>query len=268
MTNIRLAAFALALAPLSLLMPGAAHAQTAPAGAGEVPAGYILGADDVIEVSYYGPTVTTVKTRIKANGDITVPLIGTVTASGQTASSLSGQMAARLRAEGFYNNPIVNIEVTEFASNSVTVLGAVARPGIYPLERPYSLGEIIARAGGLGGDASQMIELRRGRAGAAQRYPLADLARNPDRDVVLRAGDVIYVAAAERFYIYGQISNGGMFTLTPGMTVRQALARAGGPTLAGSQDKIRLYRADREIDAALDVVLQPDDVLFVRERIF
>lgn len=260
--------FTTACMTLALLAIAPAQAQPQPSAGYVAGSGYVLGAEDIVEISYYGPTVTTVKTRIKANGEIVVPLIGTVRAAGETASSLGQTMARRLKAEGFFTNPIVNVEIVTYASNSVTVLGQVARPGIYALEQPYRVSEMVARAGGLQADASSVIEVRRAGAQTPQRYSLAELARNGQTDVRLAPGDTVYVAAAERFYIYGQVANGGTYPITGGMTVRQALARAGGPTLSGSQDKIRLYRGGRETDAQLDAPIQPDDVLFVRERIF
>lgn len=260
------------LAPLLALgvmgAPCMVSAQSAPTQGYAIGSGYILGPEDIVEISFYGPTVTTVKTRIKANGDVTVPLIGTVKAGGETVTSLGQAMARRLKAEGFFTNPIVNVEITTYASNSVTVLGQVSKPGIYALEQPYRLSEMIARVGGLQEGASSSIEVRRARSQGAERYNIADLARNGQQDVQLAPGDVVFVDAAERFYIYGQVGNGGLYPITPGMTVRQALARAGGPTLSGSQDKIRLYRKGREAEAQLDAAVEPDDVLFVRERIF
>lgn len=255
------------LAALAALLSTAPLA-VAPAAAQVAWQGYQLGAEDQIEVQIYGQGGSAVRTRVKSDGTITLPLVGEVRAAGLTTQALGDEIEARLRRGGFINNPIVNVEITAYASRTVTVLGEFGTPGLFPLDRPLTLTEMVARVGGLRAGASDTVLLRRA-GGAVERHDLSAIARNQARDVQLQPGDAVYAAAAPQFYIYGQVGSAGVYPITPNMTIRQALARAGGPTLAGSERRITLYRGGREIDADdLSAPVQPEDVLFVRERVF
>lgn len=261
MKHLKLVASALLLVP-------ATGAVLSAAAVAQAPEGYRLGPDDQIEVTTYGTNDSTIRTRVKSNGTITLPLIGSVVASGETAQSLAGTIERKLKGGGFVNNPIVNIEITGFVSRSVTLLGEVGSPGIQPLDRPQTLGEMIARVGGLKGGASDLVTLRHTGSDQTESYSLSAIGRSAQRDVPLRPGDVVYVAPAEHYFIYGQVGSAGVYAILPNMSIRQALARAGGPTQAGSEKKITLYRGGREQDADLAEMIRPDDVLFVRERVF
>lgn len=228
--------------------------------------GYQLGAEDQIEISIYGQGGATVKTRIKSDGSITLPLVGRVEAANRTSQALASAIQEQLRRGGYVNNPIVNVEILDYASRTVTVLGEFNRPGVVPLDRPTMLSELVARVGGMKDSGSDTVELRR--AGKVETYSLTQIARGQQADVALRPGDAVYAIPAPQYYVYGQIGNAGAFRIAPGMTIRQALARAGGPTLSGSERKVTLYRGGRELDAELAAPVLPDDVLFVRERIF
>lgn len=255
-------------AALIAAVPLAATAASAQSGAQAGWTGYLLGAEDQIEVQIYGQGGATVRTRIKSDGTITLPLVGTVRAGGQTAQALADVIEAQLKRGGYINDPIVNVEITAYASRTVTVLGEFGTPGLFPLDRPLTLTEMVARVGGLREGASDTVLLRRA-GGTLERHSLSAISRSEVRDVVLQPGDAVYATAAPQYYIYGQVGNAGVYPIVPGMTLRQALARAGGPTLAGSERRITLYRGGREVDANdLSAPIQPDDVLFVRERVF
>lgn len=230
--------------------------------------GYLLGAEDQIEVQIYGQGGSAVRTRVKSDGTITLPLVGRVRAEGQTTQALAGVIEAQLKRGGFINDPIVNVEITAYASRTVTMLGEFGQPGLFPLDRPLSLTEMVARVGGLRGGASDTVLLRRAN-GTTERHSLSAIANNQSPNVVLQPGDSVYATGAPQYYIYGQVGNAGSYAIVPGMSIRQALARAGGPTLAGSERRITLYRGGQEQDAEdLSAPVQPNDVLFIRERVF
>ncbi|MEZ0497971.1 SLBB domain-containing protein [Sphingomonas sp. IW22] len=254
----KLSGMALALA-LAGGIPNAAAQTTWP--------GYQLGAEDQIEVQIHGQGGAVVKTRVKSDGSVTLPLVGKVRAAEQTTQGLAGTIETELKRGGLMSNPIVNVEILEYASRTVTMLGEFGNPGLMPLDRPLRLSEMVARVGGLKQGASDNIVLRRAN-GTIERHNLTAIARNEARDVVMQPGDSVFATAAPQYYIYGQVGNAGAFAIMPQMTIRQALARAGGPTLAGSERKITLYREGEESDADLNAMVQPGDVLFVRERVF
>lgn len=254
-----------------------AAGQTSPArpaapptqAAKDVTEGYVLGADDVVEVTVLGQPEFTTRARVKANGTIQLPFIGEQRLAGETALSLAPKIAERLRSGGYYAKPVVNIEISSFASRYVTLLGAIAQPGLQPVDREYRLSEIIARAGGLRESGADFVTLTRA-DGDQKNYEFDKLASGgPDDDPMVRPGDKIFVPEADLFYIYGQVNAPGVYPLKGGpMTVRKAVARGGGFNPSGSASRIKLFRNGEETKVKLDATLQAGDVLVVGERLF
>ena len=95
-----------------------------------------------------------------------------------------------------------------------------------------------------------------------------------DDDIILAGGDTLFVSKAPVFYIYGEAQRPGAYRIERGMTVMQALAQGGGPTVRGSQNRLRLNRKDAVTGKVVDTVpaltdiVRPDDVIYVRESIF
>jgi polysaccharide export outer membrane protein len=94
-----------------------------------------------------------------------------------------------------------------------------------------------------------------------------------DQDFVVAGGDVIYVHRMPMFYIYGEVQRPGSYRVERGMTLRQALAQAGGPTNRGTERGIRVFRRNREdaveqLSPDLGDRIQTDDVVHVRETVF
>lgn len=264
-------------APLALPQGATVQAQTSPARPPapptqeqrDVTAGYVLGADDVVEITVLGQPEFATRARIKANGTIQLPFIGEQKVAGETALTLAPKIAEKLRSGGYYAKPVVNIEISSFASRYVVLLGAIGQPGLQPVDRDYRLSEIIARAGGLRETGADFVTLTRA-SGEQRNYPFEKLASGgPEDDPWVSPGDKIFVPEADLFYIYGQINAPGVYPIRGGpMSVRKAVARGGGFTAAGSAKRIKLFRDGEETKVNLDMVLKPGDVLVVGERLF
>ncbi len=225
-----------------------APAMPAPPAAMRPGDGYVLGVNDEVEVTVFtSPQNQVVRTRIKEDGTISLPFIGTITARDRTARQLSADIATALRTGGFFTKPVVSVDVTQYVSNSITVFGEVNASGVYPLDRPMSIGMMIARAGGVRNGGADYAIVRRANDPVEHRVQLAALSGEWSGSTSLLAGDVVYVPVAPTIYVYGQVNSPGSFPILTGMTIRQALARAGGPTLAGSERKISIYRAGKTI---------------------
>lgn len=231
--------------------------------------GYVLGPNDAITVAVFGQQEFNVATKVKSDGSITMPLIGKLPASGQTAVSLAAEVGRRLTAGNFLKDPIVNVEVTEYNSRWVRVAGKVGQPGLVPLDRNYRVLDVLLRTGWVQDAGASYVMLRRAADGRETTISTLDLARgDPDKDPMLEAGDTIYVPEADVVFISGQINRPGAFPLKPGMTVRSLLATAGGVTQLGSDNKVKLARGGKEISADASTTLQKDDVVTVKERLF
>ena len=103
--------------------------------------------------------------------------------------------------------------------------------------------------------------------------PALYLGEKSDEDILLAGGDSIYVHRAPVFYIYGEAQRPGAYRIERGMTVMQALAQGGGPTVRGSEWRLRLHRKNGEggvekISPEMTDEVQPNDIIYVRESIF
>jgi polysaccharide export outer membrane protein len=185
---------------------------------------------------------------------------------------LAEDVRAALEKGGYFAQPSVRVEVVGVASRYVTVLGYVGQPGLIPLDRQYHLSEIMARAGGRGGAGSDIVILTH-ENGKSERFKVADLATAiGDKDPVVTPGDKIYVPAAENevFYLTGEVKSPGAYPVSTDMTVRMALARAGGVSENGSEGKVRISRKGVDLKGVkLDQTkVEPGDVITVGGRLF
>jgi polysaccharide export outer membrane protein len=119
--------------------------------------------------------------------------------------------------------------------------------------------------------------IRTDKDGKEQRYAinLKGLAKGnmPVTAQTLRAGDSVFVPRAEQFYIYGEVTTPGKYKVEPGMTVVEAIARAGGLTVRGSQRRVEIKRLlpdgkYQTTKAKLEEPVRADDVIRVKESIF
>jgi polysaccharide biosynthesis/export protein len=248
-----------------------AAAQTAPAPAvapTKTDNGYVLGPDDVIEVLVLGQPEFTTRSRIRADGSIVLPYIGSTPVTGDTPISFARRVATALKAGGYYSNPIVSVEVAGYASRYVIVLGAVAQPGLQPVDRGYRVSEIIARAGGMRADGADYVVVRRDKGGELK-LPFEKLATGTlEDDPFVAPGDKVYVPAAETYYVSGQINRPGVYPVKEKMTLRKALALGGGVSLTASEKRVSVIRDGKKLPLELDAPILPGDVIVVPQRSF
>lgn len=267
---MRFSALIAAAALLGANAPLLAQTPTSSVGPMQPSDGYKLGANDEVEVTIYGlgqQQNQVVRTRIKEDGTITLPFLGAVPARDRTARQLAQQISSDLRSGGYFNNPSVNVDVTQYVSNIVTVWGQVGTPGIYPLDRPLTIGMAVARAVGGRSDGADYVILQRRNDPIKHEIPFDSLTGEWSTAVPVEAGDTLYVPVAPVVFVYGQVNAPGALIVRSGMTLRQILARAGGPTLGGSQNNITIYRGDQKLKKAkLDEPVQPNDTVYIHER--
>lgn len=121
---------------------------TARSGAYEGVSEYRIGPQDLIEISVFQVADLNRTVRLNSAGQISLPLIGAVKAGGKTVQELEAEIAGLLSAR-YLQNPQVSVFVKEFASQRVTLEGAVKNPGIYPLTGKTTLIQAVAMAQGL-----------------------------------------------------------------------------------------------------------------------
>ncbi|MFO1352891.1 MAG: polysaccharide biosynthesis/export family protein [Gammaproteobacteria bacterium] len=180
-------------------MPGTQEAALSAGGAqtnGHGVEDYRVGPQDLLDVNVFGVKELSGTVRVDARGFITLPLIGQVEAGGLTSSELEKRIADKL-GENYLQNPNVTIFIKEFASQRVTIEGAVGRPGIYALSGATTLLQAIALAGGLGQlAAADDIKLFRGGAQGQKTmfsFDLGKIRKGEMQDPVLQGNDVVVV---------------------------------------------------------------------------
>jgi polysaccharide export outer membrane protein len=275
---------------LSLLVLVAA--QTAPAqvpAALSPPASYLIGASDVLSIKVFNEDQLSNKYTVDTDGSITFPLIGRFPVGGKTTRQIEEDLTKALQPD-WLKRAQVSVEIERYRSRSIYVLGEVRTPGRYNIEGPMTLLEVIANAGSTLPTASNQIIVQRYKEGlsAAISAPVtpgdarwAEVTRiNLDEmregklsaNLVLQDSDIIFVPAAQRFYVSGQVKTPGSYVLRPGMTMRQAIAEAGGLTERGSTRGLKVIRKDKngkevELDAQMSDPVRADDVIRVRQRL-
>ena len=238
---------------------------------------YTLAAGDIVRVQVFQNPDLTTETRVSETGSISFPLVGTVAVGGLSIEAAEKKLAAALKDGRYIRQPQVTMILLQIRGNQVSVLGQVNRPGRFPLETLSRVSDMLAAAGGVtpaGDDFAIVTGIRNGKPFRKEiDIPALYLAEKSDDDVILKGGDTVYVHRAPMFYIYGEAQRPGAYRIERGMTVRQALAQGGGPTARGSEWWLRLHRKNAEgvvekLSPEMTDIVQPDDIIYVRESIF
>lgn len=255
--------------PVPAPAPGAAAAAPAAPGPVTLNDGYVLGAGDVVDVTVLGRPEFNPRVQIQTDGTLQLPFLGTVKAADLTVLQFRERVRNALMAGGYYADPVVNVAVSTYASRYVTVLGEVGQPGLVPVDRAYRISEILARVGGARDTGADILTLRRA-TGEEIKLDLKNIAvGGPAEDPIVNPGDKIFIPKAETFYVYGQISRPGTYKIDQGMTLRKAIASAGGLTTMGSEKRVKVFREGREIKKFdLGALIKNGDVVVVGERFF
>jgi len=185
----------------------------------------------------------------------------------------------RLGDGGFVRNPHVSIFVNESASQAITMVGEVNRPGPYPAIGERRLFDLISAAGGLTEKAGRnvTIERRGDPAGKLDLQLSSNLADDTKNNVDVFAGDTIIISRAGVVYVVGDVQHPSGFLIEDGsLSVLKALALAGGGTRTSALNKTRILRQTpngvQEIPVKLkkvlyakapDMALVKGDVLFI-----
>jgi polysaccharide export outer membrane protein len=236
-------------------------------------ANYLLGPGDVLKITVYNNPDLSLETRITESGTISFPLLGEVIVGGMTALTAEQKLSWQLESRKLVKKAQINIMVLQFQSKMVSVLGSVYKPGRYPLDRSMNLAEVLALAGGVPLDGSDMITVinQLGRI----EYDFRNLVKKGDdsQNINLVGGEIIYVPRAPMFYIYGEAQRPGSYRIEREMTVMQALAMGGGPTPRGTQRGVKLHRRNASgvvevLKPDLTDLIKQDDVLYIKESLF
>jgi len=261
---------------------------------------YILGPGDRISIRIFGADDLPDKPiEVGSDGQINLPMVGMVHASGIPVRELEGELTKRYST--YFKDPQAEVSVVDYRSQPVTVAGAVNSPNIIQLHGPTRLMEAISLAGGLRADAGNTVLITRKASSKQQPIHTGDSndanatfnirqidlltiidGTDPAANIVIEANDLITVSKAKMIYVVGDVPRPGGYVLdghSSSLAVLKAIALAGGINKTAAGSKARILRATGEGDThrmesqinlnnimankSPDVALHADDILLV-----
>jgi polysaccharide export outer membrane protein len=239
---------------------------------------YRIAPSDAITITVVDQPELGGPVRVDGDGTISFPHIGRLSVANMTQEQVAALIASRLKTAGILSNAQVVVTITSYG-RQISVLGQVGLPGVYPIDRPETLSDVLARAGGVKGDnaAPYLVLKRVGPDGnmTTQQIDVNGLlsGATPSLDQPVDNGETIYVPLAPIYYLSGYVNRPGVYPMNKQLTVEQALVSGGGVRDTGSENRTRIKRVDengqmQELSAKLDDIVQPNDILIVPESWF
>lgn len=239
-----------------------------------------IGAGDLLEMSVFDTPEFSGKLRVSNQGDISIPLIGSLHVAGLKADEAQALIRQKLIAGGFLKDPQVTVFVSEYATQNVAILGEVKNPGIYPAFGSHHLLDYISLAQGLTPMASTRVTVTHaGHDDGPQQVKMtAGATPKAENNPEILPGDTIFVERTGVVYVVGDVARPGGFPMDHDeqLTILQAVALAQGTNATaakGSAKLIRTTAAGRQempvnlkkilTAKAADLPLQDNDILFV-----
>jgi polysaccharide export outer membrane protein len=279
--------------------PGPQNPALTPRGFADAtsPEEYLLGPDDQLKIWALGiDEIPATPHRIDPAGYVDLPILGRIRAAGLSLDQFKAALLAALAKE--VREPQVSVEIAEFSSQPVTVMGAVNTPGVLQLHSRRTLAEVLSMAGGLRNDAGAVITITRlaawgpiplpgAKLDPTGQYHVAELsvkdfltAKTPAQNILIRPNDLVTVPGSEMIYVIGAVRKPGGFGLAQrgGVSALQALSMAEGLGATPSPGNSKILRTQpgasgpTEIPVDLakmiaghaeDIMLRPNDVLIV-----
>jgi len=247
---------------------------------GSPSADLVIGRADLLQISLYGVQEFNLRVRVDSDGEVSLPMIGQVKLVGVTPSEAEKIIEKQLKDKGFYKNPQVSVVQQEFGDRSISVLGEVQKPGVYPVLSGHKLFDMLSAAGGTTPKAGKDILItHRSDAAKVQKVSFSsDTDKQMEVNVDVFPGDTIVVTKAPIVYVVGDVRLPGGFVVdkSNGLTILQALALAQGATNTAALNSSKLIRKTADgpqetpislkrilAGKAKDLQLEADDILFV-----
>lgn len=258
------------------LCAGEAHAQAKNAAT----ARYVAGSDDVLTITVLRhPEFSAANVLVPQNGLITLPVVGTIRATGKTLEQIDAQVTQGLRVK--LRNPEVTVTLEKPRPRPLYIVGQVNKPGIYEAKNGWRITQALAAAGGLSVDADLSAVIVNRNSKKLVDTALLPLLKDPTDpgNIALESGDSV------RFYerkvtvsVTGAVTKPGIYAVPTGSGIVQAIGFAGGsePDAALTRATVRrangeivsvdLYKALLQGDAKSNIALVEGDVIVVPEQ--
>jgi polysaccharide export outer membrane protein len=265
-------------------------------------ASYLIGEEDVLQISVWGNQELSVQVPVRPDGMISFPLVGDVKAAGLTPKELKTELERQL--SNFVKAPTVSVMVTTVNSFKVYILGdgvggaspvgtsaqvgvsgGGTSPGVITLKRDTSLMQLLAQLGSLkSADLHSAYLMRDGKRLGNDFFKLA-VKGDLSQDIALKPNDVIFIPDnfAMRIAVVGAVKTPSIIQYRDGMTAIDAILYAGGFTEFAKENDVlivrkingvvknieaRLKDVMRDGDISKNVPLKPGDLIIVKTGMF
>jgi len=263
--------------PLTALTQGSQpprEAASAPATPPPVEPAYRIGPGDLLSMQVFGLKDFDQVTRVSNSGKVHVRYVGVLKVADMTIEELQKKIAQELRDRGLMKDPWVEVRIEQYRAQPVYILGEVMNPGQFMMTNDMRVVDLITWAAGINdvasptgylyrrtsvpppadatetaGDSKGDGSVKEVAATTDEAIPIdlqAALVGSPDANLLLQAGDVLYVPQERKqyFYVVGDVLKAGAYELTSDRTVllTEAISRAGGPTRTAKTSKAVVVR--------------------------
>jgi polysaccharide biosynthesis/export protein len=232
-----------------------------------------VGPEDQLDIVIFGQDNLNRELRVNGQGEIALPLVGVVKVAGLTPTEIEARLEKLYNAH-YLVNPQITVTVKEYRHQRVAVTGAVAKPGSYEIIGPRTLLEVLSLAGGFinqgyptggGAQAGDVVDVIRHQNAPDMAISMKALAtrpfspktetmvidlrrlasgQEPQLNIPVRNGDVVYVPFAGTAYVLGGVRKPGNIAVKENITVSQAVAMAGGIDPILGTNSITIMRFD------------------------
>jgi polysaccharide export outer membrane protein len=219
-----------------------------------------------------------INVKVTEDGYINFPFIGSIHVKGKTVYEIEDILEKKLI--DYVNYPIVSVFLTRgFETQKIYLYGELRSYQAINFEDDLTLLEVLSLIGGITKDGRYGRLLIRRKKNEGYEDIELDIEKILDShtgDILLRPHDIIIVEPNKKVSVEGAVTNRGDYALEKGMTVKRVLSLAGGITKSGYYGRVLIRRKknesyeDIEIDIeqvldfhAEDILLQPDDIVFV-----
>jgi polysaccharide export outer membrane protein len=221
---------------------------------------YRIGPGDILDIKVFNkPQFNREGVRVDPRGMIRMPLIKEeIVAACQTEEQLEAKITELLKE--YIREPQVTVQIKEYQSEPVAVLGAVRAPSRFQLQRRVRLLELLTFVNGPSDTAGRTVQVVHtgprvacdvspaareisAAAGAIDSYQLSDTLRGDEKsNPYVQPGDVVSIAVADQVYVIGNVVHPTAIPLTESMTVSRAIAMAGGTAIDTKKNAIHIVR--------------------------
>jgi polysaccharide export outer membrane protein len=206
--------------------------------------GFLVGLNVLDDTDFAGSF------RIDEQGDIELPILGSIHVADETVSEARVQIQKKLQDEAILKNPQVILTLLEYTAPEVTIIGEVGSPGKYPLLVPHKLVDVLAVAGGPTAMAGNEIQITRGSADTKPVLVHYSKGTDPQlvENVIIYPGDTIQIKRAGVVYVLGAVNRPGGYVMQEENTlnVLQAITLAGGTSVSAKTGTIYLLRKNAD----------------------